>query len=188
MKDEKGRLIFENGGYYSDATGREIYIQGDGGHAEVIRDVLKHVEYKGTAFVAIGNNEIRFRETMKLIAQGFTFASLIHPAACVSKDIIIGFGSVIMAGCVIQPGTIIGNGCIINTGATVDHDCTIFDYSHIAPGCVLCGNVTVYSGAFIGARSVCTPKANIPAFQKIKAGSIVTPNNIFWPYMTERKS
>jgi acetyltransferase EpsM len=35
---------------------------------------------------------------------------------------------------------------IINTGSTIDHDCTIGDYSHIAPGSTLSGHVKVGPG------------------------------------------
>ena len=43
----------------------------------------------------------------------------------------------------------IGRDSIINTGSTIDHDCDIDDYSHIAPGCVHSGGVTVGNGRHI---------------------------------------
>ena len=46
-----------------------------------------------------------------------------------------------------------GNGAIINTGSCVDHDCEIQNFVHIAPGCVLSGNVILRERVWLGTGS-----------------------------------
>ena len=51
----------------------------------------------------------------------------------------------------------VGGNVIINTGATVDHDCRIEDAVHIAPGCHLCGGVSVGAGQLARRRCGADP-------------------------------
>lgn len=83
--------------------------------------------------------------------RGFDFPALVHPAAWVAPDVVLGDGVQVMAGAVIQPGCKIGENSIINTRAGVDHDCRIGRDVHVSPNATLCGSVTVEDGAFIGA-------------------------------------
>ena len=82
--------------------------------------------------------------------QDYVFTALTHPSAIIAEDVVIGEGSQIMAGVVIQPGTRIGMNCIINTRASVDHDCTLGNHIHIAPGAVLSGNVVIANNVHVG--------------------------------------
>ena len=79
-----------------------------------------------------------------------------------------------MQGAIIQSCANIGKHCIINTGASIDHDCQIEDFVHISPGSVLCGNVTIGEGSWIGAGSTIIPGVKIGKWSIIGAGSIVT--------------
>jgi acetyltransferase-like isoleucine patch superfamily enzyme len=49
----------------------------------------------------------------------------------------------------------------------------IGDFSHIAPGAVLCGNVKIGKGTFVGANSVITQGINIGNNVIIGAGTVV---------------
>lgn len=129
------------------------------------------LNFAGTLVIAIGNNKIR-----RQISDRFSKANwqtIIHPSAIISKDVIIGEGSVIMAGAIIQPGTIIGKHCIINTGACIDHDCIIGDFVHIAPNCSLAGGVAVGEGTFIGIGSSIIPNKTIGRWTNVGAGSVI---------------
>lgn len=106
--------------------------------------------------------------------KGFSFAVLQHPAAIVSQlDVMIGEGSQIMAGAIVQPGTKIGNNVIVNTGAVIDHDCRIADNCHIAPSASLSGNVTVCEGTHIGAGAVVRQGVSIDIGVVVGAGAVV---------------
>ena len=127
-------------------------------------------------FVAIGSNEIRHNWQKKLLNNGHKIATLVHPNACVAEDVIIGQGTLILAGCVINILTEIGAGCIVNTGATVDHDCSIGEFSHIAPGVSLAGAVTLGVEVFIGVGSNVIQCISIDDKSTIGAGSTVIQN------------
>lgn len=123
------------------------------------------------AIIAIGDNKIRKSIAEKLVH--LKWLSCIHPHSYVDKTVIIGQGTVIFAGSVIQPDTIIGQHCIINTSASVDHDCKLGDYSHCAPGSHLAGGVSIGVGSFIGIGSAIIPNINIGNWTIIGAGSAV---------------
>lgn len=110
-----------------------------------ISDYIKYLDRD--FFVAIGNNEMREKITKNLI--GANIISLVHKNAVVANNVVIGGGTVVMAGAVINPDTIIGKGCIINTCASVDHDCIVGDFSHISVGAHLAGTVRVGKKCFI---------------------------------------
>ena len=47
----------------------------------------------------------------------------------------------------------IGKLCIINTKALVEHDCVVGDFTHVAVGAVLCGQVNVGRSVLVGANA-----------------------------------
>ena len=86
----------------------------------------------------------------RLKGLGFEFASVLHPSATLARDVVLGEGSQIMAGSVVQSAAIIGDNVLINTSASIDHHCRIGTSAHIAPGAVLSGSVTVGEGTHVG--------------------------------------
>ena len=155
----------------------EVHMIGDGGHAKVVRDALERMspvfDGKDYVFVAIGDNENRRKEVFAVLKDGVRkFVTIIHPDAVIGKNVKIGRGTVVMAGAIVQAEAIIGDHCILNSNSVVDHECLVHDYAHIAPGAVLCGNVTVGEGALIGAGAVCVPGAVIPPWSLVKAGTV----------------
>jgi acetyltransferase-like isoleucine patch superfamily enzyme len=63
---------------------------------------------------------------------------------------------------------------ICNTGCIIEHECIIGDFVHIAPGAVLCGNVSIGNGTFVGANSVIRQGISIGKNVTIGAGTVVT--------------
>ena len=127
-------------------------------------------------FVAIGNPAIRAQMLEQLWEMGVDVPVLIHPQAIIGSNVSLGSGTVVMAGAVINPDAKIGRGCIINTSASVDHDCVIEDYSHIAVGAHLAGNVRVGRSAWIGAGSVVKNNIDICNECMVGAGAVVVKN------------
>ncbi|WP_062351713.1 acetyltransferase [Bacillus kwashiorkori] len=135
-------------------------------------DVFTHIdEYE--IFVGIGNNATRQRIHEMLETVGASIPVLIHPNAVIGEQVEIGFGTVVMAGVVINCCTSIGKGCIINTGSSVDHDNKIEDFVHISPGAHLAGTVKVGKGSWLGIGSVVSNNVNITSGCKVGAGSVV---------------
>jgi sugar O-acyltransferase (sialic acid O-acetyltransferase NeuD family) len=124
-------------------------------------------------FVAIGNNAIREKIQEKLVAEGASIPTLIHPSAVIGEHVELAFGTVVMAGVVINSCTTVGKGCIINTGATIDHDNLIKDYVHISPGVHLAGTVKVGQGSWLGIGCIVSNNIYITSGCKVGAGSVV---------------
>lgn len=126
--------------------------------------------------VGIGSTRdtaVRRRVFQDLKANGFTFATIIHPSAIVGREVSIGEGAVIMAGAIIQPRTHIAENVIVNTGAQVDHDGRIGAHCHIAPGAVLSGGARVGAGTHVGSGAVVVQGISIGADAVIAAGAVV---------------
>jgi sugar O-acyltransferase (sialic acid O-acetyltransferase NeuD family) len=174
-----------------------VYLYGAGGHAKVVIDILKSnsitvpeifddnpdihtfmgipVSHAGIRFpliISIGNNTVRKNIVDRLNKPIFTSAIWAR-SVTVSDSASIDEGTVVMQGVVIQSSVKIGKHAIINTKASIDHDCLIRDYVHIAPGAILCGNVEVGEGAFIGAGTTVMQGIKIGKWSVIGAGSVV---------------
>jgi len=164
-----------------------INIYGKGGHARVVTDaIVNHKvhphfveDYNDDDFddtvmdpwvIAIGNNEDRKRIANKL--KGKEFKTVIHHTAIC--DVILGEGTQVLHGAVIQVGTEIGKHCIINTAASIDHDCVLEDFTFIGPSATLCGGVEIGESSFIGANATILPYIKIGKNCMIGAGSVVT--------------
>jgi sugar O-acyltransferase (sialic acid O-acetyltransferase NeuD family) len=123
---------------------------------ESILPALQAEIYGG--IVAIGDNWARSRmvSTIQSMAPGFTFITAIHPSAEIARGALIGEGSVVMAGAIVNSDTSIGKHCIVNTKASVDHDCTMGDFSTLAPRATTGAHVTLgdYSVISLGANVV----------------------------------
>ena len=123
------------------------------------------------ALVAIGDNSARMRIAGWLRGNGFDLARAVHPQSHLGRGAVVGDGTVIMAGAVVNSDAAIGDNVIVNTGATVDHDCVVGDGVHLAPGVHLCGGVQVGAGSFIGAGTVIIPGIRVGNNAIVGAGS-----------------
>lgn len=180
---------------------KQLSIIGASGHGKVIADIARKLGYTEIVFlddnenisqcgnypvigksseasrmdtdiiVGIGNADIRKRIQESIPEE--RIVTLIHPDAVIAEDVLIGRGTVVMAGVVINPGVKIGKGCIINTCSSVDHDCEAGDYVHIAVGSHLCGTVSVGDGTWIGAGATVSNNVNICGDCMIGAGTVV---------------
>jgi sugar O-acyltransferase (sialic acid O-acetyltransferase NeuD family) len=111
-------------------------------------------------------------------ALGFTFVSVIHPAATVSRRATLAEGVQIMAGAVVQPGCQLAENVIINTCASVDHHSQLAAHVHIAPGARLSGDVCLEQGCHIGTGAVLIQGITLGADCLVAAGAVVTRS---WP-------
>lgn len=138
-------------------------------------DLLDLTERMGVATicVAIGDNSARQRVLARVLANGLALATSTSRFAMVSHSAVVGPGSVLLPGAVVNAATRIGAGAIVNTNASVDHDCVIGDAVHIAPGSVLGGGVTVGDGAFVGLGARVLPGVTIGRWAVVGAGTVV---------------
>jgi sugar O-acyltransferase (sialic acid O-acetyltransferase NeuD family) len=134
------------------------------------------VEARG--LVAIGGARGRERTTLQefLRTHGVEPATVVHPAAFVASDAMIGAGSQVLAQASVCSAASLGRCCIINTGASADHECTLGDGVHLAPGAVLAGCVEVGANTLIGPGAVVLPRTRIGRDAVVGAGAVVTRN------------
>jgi sugar O-acyltransferase (sialic acid O-acetyltransferase NeuD family) len=123
--------------------------------------------------VAIGDNRLRMTVARKLVEDGETLVSAIHPSAIIAPGATIEPGCMICAGAVVNPGVTVGINTILNTGCTIDHHCALGDHVHIAPGVNLAGSVTVGQGAFVGIGACVVQGVRIGPWAVIGAGAAV---------------
>ena len=123
--------------------------------------------------IAIGDNALRERLYNALKDKYFnlTFPALIHASAIISSFTNLDEGTVVMPNAVIGPNSTIGKFCLINTHASVDHDCVMMDFSSIAPGAAIGGQV------HIGNRSAISIGTSVKHGIKIGDDSIVGANS-----------
>jgi UDP-perosamine 4-acetyltransferase len=125
------------------------------------------------AHVAIGDNGMRQRIADAAVEQGFELATGISGRAYVADDVVVGSGSLVVHGAVVNVGSRLGRCCIVNTAASVDHDGVLGDFVHVAPGTHLAGNVHVGDQTFVGIGSSVIPGIDIGRGVTIGAGSVV---------------
>lgn len=181
---------------------KELIIIGAGGHGLVVADIAKQngyqkivflddnkekvydypiignsseaVKYRDSNFfVAIGNNSVRGHFVTALEEKDINVISLIHPSSIIAGDVVIGNGTVIMAGAIVNCKSKIGKGVILNTGCTVDHENIIGDYVHLSPGCHTSGQVVIQKETWLGTGSIVINNVEICERCTIGAGCVV---------------
>lgn len=141
-------------------------------------DWLESVPGSCAVIVGIGANPALAarRAAVARLASRHTVAGVRHPGAVLSRHATIDATAQVMAGVVLQAGAQVGPHVVLNTGARIDHDVLIESFAFIAPGAVLCGQVSVGEGAFIGAGAVLLPGVNVGAGAIVAAATLVRRN------------
>lgn len=142
-----------------------------GGSDDITR--LKESSGISKCVIAIGNNRVRELIDKRLSSEGIQCICAIHPSAQISRGALIGEGTVVMAGAIVNAEAGIGRNVIINTASVIEHECVIGDYAHIAPGVKLCGNVKVGARSLLGVGSSVIPNLKIGSDVVVGAGSTV---------------
>lgn len=177
---------------------KTLYLYGASGHGKVITEIAEDLGFTDISFidadsskkhildynviqplvvqninvvVSIGNNTARKKIVSENIS--FSYQTLIHPKAFISKRCKVDQGTVVMAGVSINADAKIGKHCIINTNASIDHDCNINDFAHISPNVALAGNVNVGEGSHIGIGASVIQGIRIGKWCTIGAGAVI---------------
>ncbi len=124
-------------------------------------------------FLGIGSNKIRAKIFTELIGHGLSLPFIVDSTAKVSPKALLGNGTVVLPGAIINSCATIGKAVICNSSSVIEHECEIGDFCHIAPGAVLAGNVKVGLGSFIGANAVIKQGIKIGDYATIGAGAVV---------------
>ena len=109
----------------------------------------------------------------ELAAQGYEFATVIHPSAQVSRRARVGAGCVIHPGVIVASNTTIEDHVLINRGALIGHDNRIEPFTTIGPGANLAGALTVGPGAYLGVGCVVRDHLTVGPGAVVAAGAVV---------------
>jgi sugar O-acyltransferase (sialic acid O-acetyltransferase NeuD family) len=121
--------------------------------------------------IAIGDNRLRRGLAEKLA--GERLATAIHPFTSIASSAIIGDGSMISAGAIVQPRAVIGRCVILNTKASIDHDSVAGDFAHISVGATIGAHVHIGEETLIAAGATIVTDITIGARSIIGAGAVV---------------
>ena len=143
-----------------------------------VQQKLKQYDY----FIGVGNNNLLRRKIYEtlfpLLGQP---VNAIHPSAVISPSVKLNFGHFISANVSINALTELGMTAVCNTGCVIEHGCIVGDFTFIAPGAVLCGDVTIGENTFVGANSVIKQGVVVGKNVTIGAGSVILkdiPDNV----------
>lgn len=117
--------------------------------------------------VCLGDNYVREKVALELhaLAPEFAFPAAVHPSVSIARDVEIGEGSVIMAGCVVNIGARVGRFCIINTRSSLEHRSTMADFSSLSAG--------VTTGGFFELGRYSALGLGVTALDRIRIGENV---------------
>ncbi len=124
-------------------------------------------------FISIGDNLTRRLVDSKLTTKARATDAIVHPNSTLGFGVEVAPLSLICAGAVVQTLVSIGRAVVVNTGARVDHECILGDFSHVAPGAIITGRVTVGVGALVGANATVLPGLTIGDGAVLGAGSVL---------------
>ncbi|MBS4149333.1 acetyltransferase [Stutzerimonas balearica] len=138
-----------------------------------MKDLLERLSDFDGVVVALGNNAIRHAKLLELRDAGARLATLVHPAASVSRYASIGQGTLVCAGAVVNAAASVAIGGILNTGCSIDHDCVLGEAVHISPGARLGGGVHIGSQSWVGIGASVRQLICIGQRSIVGAGSVV---------------
>jgi sugar O-acyltransferase (sialic acid O-acetyltransferase NeuD family) len=117
-------------------------------------ELAKNYRYALITIGQIQTAEHRILLYQQALQFGFQLPIIIAPTAHVSRHAVLGAGTIVMHGAIVNAGAKVGNNCIINTLALLEHDTIVEDHCHIATSAILNGDVAVGAGSFVGSGSV----------------------------------
>jgi acetyltransferase EpsM len=117
---------------------------------------------------------LRSRFVEQVAKKGLPFATLVHPAAIVSKRSEVGEGSILGAACVVAAHSVLGSHVIVNRGALIGHHTTIGRFCSIQPGANVAGACSIGEATYVGMGAIILDHVTIGSHVIVAAGAVVT--------------
>lgn len=141
-------------------------------------DCLKVHLNNGIKKVALGiggytNNQLRAKVFSNLKEMGFEIITAIHPKSTIAKGVLIGEGSCIFAGVILNPAVVIGKNSIVATGSTIDHETKIADHVLVSAGATIGANVSIDDHVLCALGTKVISGIHISKNSLIAAGAVV---------------
>jgi sugar O-acyltransferase (sialic acid O-acetyltransferase NeuD family) len=134
-----------------------------------------HIAKLDASFViAIGASSARRRiDTLARAQHHPAVATLVHPAATLGRDVLVGEGTIIGAGSRVTTHVAIGRHAHVNVNCVVGHDVTIEDFATLFGGVNVAGGCVIEEGATLSMGSVILPGVRVGRGAMVGAGAIV---------------
>tara|TARA_B100000401_G_C52804700_1_gene720485 strand:- start:1067 stop:1705 length:639 start_codon:yes stop_codon:yes gene_type:complete len=120
-------------------------------------DLIKLKEKYQYAIITVGyiNESLLRKRLFELIQSlGYIIPVIISPNAYISRNSVIGKGTIVMHHTVINSGVKVGNNNIINTKSLLEHDTVVGNHNHISTNVTVNGNVIIGNECFLGSSTV----------------------------------
>lgn len=143
--------------------------------AVISKLVAGRPDIRVSVVLAVGDNCVRSKllTEVQRLSVPHLLPVIYHPKSIISPSAVVGDGTHVCAGAVINAGASVGEAVIVNTNAIVEHDCVVGTASHVSPGGVLAGGVTVGERTWIGAGAVVREGVTIGNDSIVGAGAVV---------------
>lgn len=128
------------------------------------------------AFICVGQIEsaaVRVALYHRLVELGARLPSICSPLAHVSTHAVVGEGTIVMHGAIVNAGARIGRNCIVNSGALIEHDADVGDHVHISTQAVVNGGAQIGSGSFVGSHGTVAQGVALPCGSVLGAGGVL---------------
>jgi sugar O-acyltransferase (sialic acid O-acetyltransferase NeuD family) len=101
------------------------------------------------------------------------FATLVHPAAYVSRRSSIGHGCLIFPHATIGAHVTLGRHVVVLPGAVINHDTHVGDFTIVTSGANISGGVTIGASCYLGTGSLVRENVSIGDAALIGMGAVV---------------
>ncbi len=143
----------------------------------VLGAISAAADFPDAMFVCGVGSPKSFQSKAQLIARlgvpAERFATVVHPAACVSRSAVLGPGTVILGNATICANVRIGAHVMMLPNCVVGHDTVINDYCIFAAGVTVSGMVKLASGCYVGAGSIIRENISIGGGALVGMGTVV---------------
>jgi sugar O-acyltransferase (sialic acid O-acetyltransferase NeuD family) len=122
---------------------------------------------------AIGAPEIRRKYSDLVLAKGGRFETLVHPSACVGRNVDLAPGVMIAPGAILTADLQIETGSYIGAQTVCSHDNRIGPWCQVSGNAGLAGGVVLEESCFVGMGAMLLPGVRIGKAAYVGAGSVV---------------
>ncbi|MGH3794564.1 MAG: acetyltransferase, partial [Pseudonocardiaceae bacterium] len=118
------------------------------------------------------------------------WATVVHPAASVAAGVVLGEGTVLLAGAVVTAPQLVGAHVVAMPQVLLTHDDAVGDFVTLAGRVALAGQVTVETAAYLGAGALVREGLRIGEAAVVGMGSVVlqdVPDRQIWAGVPARR-
>lgn len=128
----------------------------------------------GTYLVAVADPATRVRLATVLDPHRMRTTTLVHPAAVVASDALVGTDCLVGPNATVSCGVHLSDHCQVHYNASVGHDTVLEAAVTVLPGANVAGCVRVRAGALIGSGAVVLQGLVVGCGAVVGAGAVVT--------------